>query len=137
MQFPTSTTDMNVYFADSKCDPNTITATTQTISCDLETFPKAGDYTVDVQLVLGRIFVMPSITPISVPLTITGIENFTQPGTTLNQLGGDLIKITGTGFSLKQGETSVLFDDQTSCLIDYSLSIDTEIFCKVSGFDIS
>ena len=109
MQLPTSTSGMNVYFADSKCDPTTITATTQTITCDLETFPKAGDYTVDVQMALGRIFVMPNITPINVPLTITGIENFTQAGQTLNQLGGDLIKITGKGFSLKQGDMSVLF----------------------------
>lgn len=82
MQFPStpSSADYTIRFADSVCDPTTINVSAQQITCDLETFPKAGDWIVDVQLSLGRIFVAPSVAAINVPLQVTALENVSNPG---------------------------------------------------------
>ena len=52
--------------------------------------------------------------------------------TDLNQLGGDILTIIGTGFDQVTSGTSVTFSDGTTC--DVLTSSDIEITCEVSGF---
>jgi hypothetical protein len=60
---------------------------------------------------------------------VTGIS----PNTGLNQLGGDTLTITGTGFDQILDNTSVVFSDSTVCTVLTTSA--TQITCFIEGFD--
>lgn len=55
-----------------------------------------------------------------------------SPGTDLNQLGGDVLTITGSGFDKDMTKVAIAFSDATKC--DVTSAAATEIKCLVSGF---
>ena len=56
-----------------------------------------------------------------------------SPNTGLNQLGGDTLTITGTGFDQILDNTSVVFSDSTACEVLTTSA--TQITCFITGFD--
>ena len=66
-------------------------------------------------------------------LSVELIVNSVTPNTNLNQNGGGLLLLEGTGFPLVQSDVSVTFSDGTSCTIVQVA--DTEVTCEVDGFD--
>ena len=77
----------------------------------------------------GLVPIDASVAKINVGLSVTSIS----PSTGLNQLGGDILTISGTGFDTAADNTQVTFSDGTSCEIVSTMS--TSLECVVSGFD--
>jgi len=121
------TSDVSVALANSVC--GTVTATTTQISCTLTTPSAAGAWDVVVTDLSGLIPVQGGTTQISVALTVSSVS----PASGLNQLGGDTIVLTGTGFDVVIENTSITFSDGTTCTVTSSTS--TQLSCTVSEFD--
>ena len=68
---------------------------------------------------------------IDVALVIDSIS----PSVDLNQLGGDILTFTGTGFDSDTANTVIVFSDETTCIVQSA--IDTELKCLVDGFDVA
>ena len=123
------TEDIQVKFANAECEGE-ITATDTQITCTLNFLPAAGEWCVDLIDYRGLIPIDDDVEPIAVGLVIDGIS----PNTDLNQLGGDLLTFTGTGFdSLDKRASSVVFPDATVC--DVVGATPTSLTCIVAGFD--
>jgi hypothetical protein len=59
-----------------------------------------------------------------------------SPDSDLNQLGGDVLTFSGTGFdSLDISASSVVFSDDTTCIVLDATP--TALTCLVDGFDAS
>jgi len=58
-----------------------------------------------------------------------------SPATGLNQLGGDLLTLTGTGFDTNIAATTVTMSDGSTC--DIKGATPTTLDCIPSGFDLS
>jgi len=101
------TTDVKVRFANSECTD--VTASETEITCTLNFSSAAGSWNVRVSDANGLTPLATSIAPIDVGLTVDGIEPFTS----LNQLGGDILTLTGAGFDMMTSTTTVLFSDGT------------------------
>jgi hypothetical protein len=84
-----------------------------TISCTLASPLIAGDWTPVVKDAKGLIPNASTIAATSVPLVVTNVT----PKTNLNPAGGELITITGSGFSSSAGNSNVKtdFSDGTIC----------------------
>ena len=65
---------------------------------------------------------------IDVPLVVDSVTPYTD----LNQLGGDILTITGSGFDVVTTSTEISFNDNTKCNLLTSSA--TEITCEVDGF---
>lgn len=65
------------------------------------------------------------------PLVVSSVT----PNTELNQLGGDILSIVGTGFDPDFSQTRISFNDNTNCTIFAASS--TEIKCIVDGFNMA
>ena len=87
------TEDINVKFANAECE-GTITASETEITCSLNFLPAAGEWCVEVIDYRGLIPTLDDLDLIDVDLVIDGIS----PNSDLNQLGGDELTFTGTGF---------------------------------------
>ena len=66
----------------------------------------------------GLIPVDASVAKINVSLTVSSIS----PSTDLNQLGGDILTLSGSGFDTIADNTSITFSDGTSCDITSTMS---------------
>lgn len=122
------TTDVRVVLGNAEC--GTVTASETEITCTLNVLPAAGSWDVQVYDNLGLAPIAVGTAKIDVALVITSIT----PNTDLNQLGGDIITISGTGFDKNTKNTSVKFvEDLTDC--DVESGSPTEVKCKVRGFD--
>jgi len=100
-----------VRISNSKCTSPTATATQ--ITCTLDIAPAAGQWDVKVIGLNGATPMGAAVAKISVPLTVTSIT----PNTDLNQLGGDVLTIVGTGFDQIIDNSSIVFSDTTTCTI--------------------
>lgn len=67
---------------------------------------------------------------IDVDLVVSSISPIDE----LNQLGGDELTLTGTGFDSDILDTTVVFSDDTVCIVNKASS--TELKCTVDGFDL-
>jgi len=65
-----------------------------------------------------------------VPLDIVSVS----PSSGLNYFGGDIVTITGTGFSVDTSVMTVTFDDGTACNV--LSSTDTELICETDAFSV-
>lgn len=91
--------------------------------------PAAGSWNVQVIDFRGLIPIDASVNKIAVELVITSIS----PNSALNQLGGDILTLNGSGFDDDISHTTISFSDKTSCvIIDAN---DKKIKCIPSGFD--
>ena len=121
------TSDVAVGLANSQC--GTVTATSGQITCTLTTPAAAGSWDVKVTDASGLIPVDASVAKINVGLTVTSIS----PSTDLNQLGGDILTLEGTGFDSITDNTQIAFSDGTTC--DVISTTSSSLECMVSGFD--
>jgi len=99
------TLNVSVAVANSKCI--TVTATATQITCTLDIAPAAGSWNVKVTDVNGLIPIASGVAKISVALTVSSVS----PNNNLNQLGGDELVFTGTGFDTIKDNTQVVFSD--------------------------
>ena len=123
------TADTIIGLAQAKCIATTVVSTATQIECDLNEAPAAGEWNVQIVTPKGLIPIDAAATVITVELLIDSIT----PGTNLNQLGGDILKIAGTGFSPDLTSNEVIFDDNTGCTIKQTSA--TMLDCEVDGFD--
>lgn len=119
--------DVTVTLSNSQCDD--VVASDTEITCTLNVGAAAGEWDVQVVDVNGLTPVDESVPKMSIGLTVTEIS----PNTGLNQLGGDILTIMGTGFDQILDNTSVVFSDGTAC--DLITTQDTYVTCMVAGFD--
>ena len=120
-------TDVRVVLGNAEC--GTVTASETSITCTLAVLPAAGSWDVEVYEPKGRVPIASTVSKISIPLVVTSIT----PDSNLNQLGGDVLTLTGTGFDKDMSKVSVAFSDSTTCTIQSSSA--TEVKCLVNGFD--
>ena len=100
-----------------------------TVTCTLAHSPPAGSWNVEVLTGMGLVPVQAGLGPLDVAISTTGI----RPSVGLNQNGGDLLTIGGTGFPTAASDAAVRFQDGTDCAVRSSTP--TEITCVVAGFD--
>jgi len=124
------TEDIRVRLANAECLGD-ITATETEITCSLNFLPAAGSWNVKVTDYRGDI-PNDSVDLISVGLVIDSVT----PDIDLNQLGGDILEFSGTGFdTLDISATTVVFQDSTICIVQDATP--TTLSCLVDGFDAS
>lgn len=122
------TDGVRVVLGNAEC--GTVTATETAITCSLSHQPAAGSWDVQVIDANGLAPIADGVAKIDVALTVSSIS----PSSDLNQLGGDVITITGAGFDEDTTATTVTFsEDSTAC--DVESATPTELKCKISGFD--
>lgn len=88
------TTEVSLEFGGTECDSTTISTDGSTVTCDLIHFPAAGIWSVQLSGPNGKIAVDLSVADIEVSMQIDSIS----PSTDLNQNGGNIITVQGTGF---------------------------------------
>lgn len=137
------TTDIAVKFANTECA--TVTATETEVTCSLKVQPAAGSWNVrlidyrglipinstvaaDTRL-LSSDSTNSAVTTIDVALVIDAVS----PATDLNQLGGDVITFTGSGFDTDLVLTNITFSDDSTCIV--ASATDTTLSCMVDGFN--
>lgn len=92
--------------------------------------PAAGAWSVRVYDVNGLIPVDEAVVALDVALVIDSCS----PNTQLNQLGGDILTLTGTGFDPDYTNSAIVFsEDGTSCDIFFASA--TSVKCVVFGFN--
>ena len=123
---PTSD-EVKVRFSNSECTD--VTASETEITCTLDVGAAAGSWDAQVSDANGLTPKHVDVTAIDVALSVSSISPYTD----LNQLGGDILTITGTGFDQVTSSTSVTFSDGTSCTV--LTTSDTEITCEVYEFN--
>ena len=123
------TENIRVLLANSECQ--TITASETEITCSLADLPAAGTWDVQVIDYRGLIPLDENLDCIDVDLVVDSIS----PNSDLNQLGGDVLTLTGTGFDPVTTDTTVVFSDGTICIVEAATS--TELLCTVDGFDLA
>ncbi len=123
------TEDVNIRLNNAYCDITNMVATESEITCTLTSLPAAGSWNIEVFDLKGLIPVDPSTALIEVDLVIDSVT----PNTQLNQLGGDILHLIGTGFDQNFENTELLFPDGTTC--DIFKAGDTYAKCVVAGFD--
>ena len=121
------TADVRVVLGNVAC--GTVTATETSITCTLAESPAAGSWDVEVYEPKGRVPLATGVAKIDVALVVTAIS----PNTGLNQLGGDVLTLTGTGFDKVMTNVAVAFSDSTTCAVQTSTA--TQVTCLVNGFD--
>jgi len=121
------TKDVKVIIGNTEC--GTVTASATSITCTLSVLPAAGAWNVEVYDPSGLVPVKSDVAKINVALVVTSVS----PATALNQLGGDVLTITGTGFDKDMSKVGIAFSDTTKC--DVQSASPTEIKCLVAGFD--
>ena len=121
------TAGVRVALANSVCD--TVSASPTQITCTLTTPAAAGSWDVQVTDSSGLIPIDSTIAQISIALTLTGVS----PASGLNQLGGDILTLSGTGLDQIMDGTSVDFSDGTTCQIQSTSA--TQLTCMIDGFD--
>ena len=99
------------------------------ITCTLISGAASGSWDVQVSDANGLTPLAADIESIEVPLEVDSITPYTD----LNQLGGDILTITGSGFDLVTSTTEITFSDNTKCTVLTSTA--TEITCEVDAFD--
>jgi hypothetical protein len=125
------TADAIIGLAQAKCVLTTVVSTATQIECDLNEAPAAGEWDVQIVTPKGLIPIDTTATAITVELVVDSIT----PGANLNQLGGDILKLAGSGFSPDLTSNEVTFDDNTGCTIKKTTA--NELDCEVDGFDIT
>lgn len=89
------TTGVSVVFGGAPCSSSSISAQTTSLTCTLEHEPYGGiGLNVEVYDENGLIPIGTGASGIDISVTVSGIS----PSTDLNQLGGNTLTITGTGF---------------------------------------
>ena len=88
----------------------------------------AGDHL--VRMIDSSGLIPNSAAAISVPLNIASVS----PSSNLNYLGGDMVTISGNGFSTDFSVMSVVFDDGTACNI--LSATDTQLVCETEEFSV-
>jgi len=124
------TTDIRVRLANSECGTITSSSTTS-ITCTLSHGAAAGSWYVQLTDASGLAPISTAVSAINIALSISSVS----PSTGLNQLGGDLITFTGTGFDTTLDSTSIAFSDGTTCTA--TATSDTSLTCEVDGFNAS
>ena len=108
------TADVRVVLGNVAC--GTVTAAETSITCTLAENPAAGSWDVEVYEPKGRVPLATGVAKIDVALVVTAIS----PATGLNQLGGDVLTLTGTGFDKVMTNVAVAFSDSTTCAVQTS-----------------
>ena len=121
------TTDIAVKFANTECA--TVTATETEVTCSLKVQPAAGSWNVRLIDYRGLIPIETSVATIDIALVVNSVS----PSVNLNQLGGDVITFTGTGFDNDLVQTNITFSDDSLCLV--TSATDTTLSCTVDGFN--
>ena len=121
------TGDIQVKLSNSECE--IVSASATQIECDLTIQPAAGSWSVRVTDDKGLIPVDSSVTLIDIGLTVDVVA----PNDGLNQLGGDILSLSGSRFDTSSDSTTVTFSDGTPC--DILETGDGLLVCEVSGFD--
>ena len=93
----------SVSLASSKCDSTTIVASDTQITCTLSTSPAAGSWDVQLKDASGLIPIDSTAGAIDVALSVTSVT----PGSGLNQVGGDILTLVGSGFDTRKESMSV------------------------------
>lgn len=100
------------------CLQITTVSDTQT-TCVLEYAPPAGSHPVQYRMLEGQVPIN-GAPNIEISLIITGLS----PNVQLNNLGGTLLTLIGTGFNTHEGidrtQTTLTFADGTDCMLEYS-----------------
>ena len=91
--------------------------------------PAAGSWNVRLIDYRGLIPINSTVTTIDVALVIDAVS----PATDLNQLGGDVITFTGSGFDTDLVLTNITFSDDSTCIV--ASATDTTLSCMVDGFN--
>ena len=118
---------IRVDFADTNCEISKNDRQSGNIECKLDHSPVAGRHHGKVSGICGN-FDYSSTSPIDVPLIVDSIT----PSESLSNLGGDLLVLTGSGFSTLQAP-EVALDDGTVCHVRSYTS--TEIKCVTGRLD--
>ena len=105
------TSEIAIEFANVYCLYDTIVATETQIDCTLNAMPAAGSWDVKLIDYRGLIPLDSAIVKLDVALVIDSIS----PDSLLNQLGGDILTLTGSGFDDGLSNTTIFFSDNTSC----------------------
>ena len=127
---PTTATNVRVVVGNAQCGTVTVNSDATEITCTLAHQPAAGSWDVQVIDDSGLAPIAAGTAKIYVSLTVSAVS----PSTGLNQLGGDVLTITGAGFDADTTATTVVFnEDSTAC--DIESATPTEIKCKIAGFD--
>ena len=121
------TADVKVKFSNAECIVQS--GTNVQITCTLSISPAAGSWDVRVTDLSGLIPVDAAVAKIDIALVVTSVSKTTD----LNQLGGDTLTLSGTGFETSLDSTTVTFSDGTSCTTTSTSSL--ELVCVVDGFD--
>jgi len=121
------TTNVRVVLGNTEC--GAVTATATEVTCTLTVLPAAGSWNVELYEAKGLVPIADGTAKIDVSLVVSSIS----PKSSLNQLGGDVITIVGTGFDKDKSKVTVAFSDTTKC--DVQSSSATEIKCLIAGFD--
>jgi hypothetical protein len=97
------TEDVKVQIANSRCEE--VTASETEITCTVDVGVAAGSWDVQVSDANGLIAKQVDVATIDVPLVVESVTKTDMTAgrrmlldTDLNQLGGDILTITGTGF---------------------------------------
>lgn len=123
------TENIQVKFANAECDGEIVATDTQ-VTCTLNFLPAAGQWDVKLIDYRGLIPIDTAVSKIDVGLVI----DLVTPNADLNQLGGDILVFSGTGFdTLDTSATSVAFSDSTGCTVIGATP--TSLSCVVTGFD--
>jgi len=77
-----------------KCNMPLTEATATSIKCTLASAPPAGQWNVNIMDANGSVPVKSGVAKVTISPTITSVT----PNSNLNQLGGDEVTITGTGY---------------------------------------
>lgn len=123
------TTDIRIVLGNTEC--GNIVATDTQITCDLDVLPAAGSWNVELYDPSGLTPIETSVAKIDVVLVVSGVS----PATGLNQLGGDLLTLSGTGFDTNTADTTVALSDGTTCTVTGATP--TTLNCIPTGFDLT
>lgn len=130
-------TPTSISVGGTKCGTPTKKTATE-IVCKLPSTLSAGNWDATIQTASGSVPIKAGVAKIVAPLTVTSVT----PNTNLNQMGGDVLTIAGTGFdAVTMASNTVALTDGTKCPVSAATAIEikctTEKLVKTSPADIA
>lgn len=112
------TSDVTVFFGGAPC--SSVSAGATLITCTLDWAPYGGDHDVEVYDPSGLIKVGSAVSQINVAVTVSASSIAENNLGGINQNGGDILTITGTGFPNVASYVGVEMSDGTGCEVTSS-----------------